>query len=95
MPPEVRHPGELRPGVVGAYAVTRQRHGQQLMNQHRPRAIGDIDGLDPTAARELDEGGRLQHGLGGLAEGGVGGLSCAAASAAHALQKRADGVSNT
>lgn len=92
-PAEVGEPGEVGPGLLGRDPAGGERHRQELMDEHRPAAVAELDGLDPAGAGELDEGDRLGDALGGLAEEGrVGDLPGAAPGPAHALEERGDGV---
>jgi hypothetical protein len=92
-PAEVGDLRELLPGVLEGDAVAGEGHGEELVEEDRPAAVLRGDVLDPSGARELDEGDRLDDAVGRLAEeGSVGGLTGATSGAAHALQEGADGV---
>src|ERR1700690_3985369 len=83
----------MSPRIFNAYTVCSQRHGQQLMNKHRPTPRLDGDVLNPTLFGEFDKSDSLQNSFGRCAkEGRVCRLSCAPSSAPHALKKRAYGV---
>ena len=89
-PLEIGHLAQVGPSRPREHPVLRQSHGQELMHQHRPAAIGHRHRLDKARPRQLDQGGRLEHGVAICAEeGGVGGLPGAAAGAAHALEEGA------
>ncbi len=92
-PLEVRHLAQVLPGVVWCDAVVSERHSQQLVHQHRPAAVVDLDVLHPPGLGQLDQRHSLQHPLGVLTEKRrVGRLTLAPAGAPHPLQKRAHRV---
>ena len=90
---EVRHASQVLPGVVAGDPVPSQRHGEQLVDEHRPAAVVEFDRLDPASLGQLDQGDGLQHSLGCLAEErGVRRLPRSPPRSPHALQERARGL---
>ena len=81
----------MGPGVFGRHAALGQGQGQQLVDQHRPAAVGDLDRLHPARLGQFHKRDRLEHALARLAEvGRVGRLPGPPARAAHPLEERAD-----
>src|SRR5688572_22123125 len=83
----------MRPRVLRADTITCERHGEDLVNEHRPAAPFNLYGLNPAALRKFDQGDGLEQAFRRFTEeGGVRRLTLTPSSATHALQERAHRV---